>query len=345
MPIDVDIEDLLEEEEEQEEENEDEEVVDRGDIVTPEDQDEEEYDDDDLEDDEEPEEDEDEPAEDDEDEELEEDDSGDDEDVSDSDEEEEDADEPRIPKGRLDQVLRQRDEEREKRQWLEDQFEALLATQKAPKEVAEEEVDPGPPDFDFDEAEEQYLELVLEGDIKKASQLKSAINDARNEVFNYQIESARRTIKSEAVSETATNMDNARFKSLISELEEKYPILNSNSDEYNEKAVTLANRLMVPYIQEGETKSQALLLAVKEVLELMPSATPGAKETGSKTTVRKKQARRKAAKASKQQPPATSGAKGKASRKISPDDIKGMSDKQFRGLTERERAKLRGDIL
>ena len=318
--------------------------------LDPQDEDEEDEDEDDEESDDDDEESDDDDEESDDDDEEDSDEDDDDSDSDDEDDEDEDEDdgvlaeeEQRIPKGRLNQVLKQRDEEREHRKWLEQQLETLIRAQtKAEEKIQEEEA--GPPEYDFDEAETQYAQFLMEGDIDKAAKLRSAISDAREELYHYQIEAAKKAMKSEAVQETTSSLDEVRFNALIGEYTEQFDFLNDQSDGYNEKAVTMANKLMSSYIAEGKSKSEALKAAVGDIVPLFAKAETAAAPTKRKTEVRKKAARKKAAKASRQQPPAAKGARGKAERKFSTQDIMNMSEKEFNSLTAREKAKLRGDI-
>lgn len=330
-----------------------EEIEDRGDIFVPEVEDDDEElelldDDEDIEDEESDDESEDVSEDDDDDSEDDDDDSedgsedgseDDDEEDEDDDEDDEDESEQRIPKGRLNQVLRQRDEERERVRWLEEQLEVLIRGKGVEDEDDVEEEDAGPPEYDFDEAEAKYIELILEGEVKDATALRKEINKARDELYNYQIDTARKAAKNDAVTETSNSLDEARFNTLLTGYVEEFDFLNDKSKAYNEKAVVMANKLMASYMAEGKTKSQALKAAVEDVTPLFekPKAKPSATE-------RTKEARKKAARASKTQPPSLKGT-GKASRTIKPSDIGKMSEKIYNSLTAKEKAKLRGDIL
>ncbi|MBT8449255.1 MAG: hypothetical protein KJO69_06170 [Gammaproteobacteria bacterium] len=327
---------------ENEDELEDEEVEELDDVEEEEDGDEEDsdVDDKDEDDDEEDSEDDEEEADDPSEEEHE-----DDEDDSEDDESVADEEGQRIPKSRLDQVIKQREEERERNLWLQEQLEAMIQRQTAVEEKVEEEVDEGPPDYDFDEAEGKYIELILEGEVKDATMLRREINKAREEVYNYQIESVRKNVTSEAVDKTTQSLDEQRFNGLLTSYVEQYDFLNDESDAYNAKAVTMANKLMASYLQEGKRKSEALKLAVDDILPFYNEEKPEVKPKANTATARKKQARKKAAKASQSQPPASKGRTGKTARSLDSIDIAKMSDKDYNSLTARERAKLRGDIV
>ena len=350
MPEDKDIEELEDRGDDfvppgmETEDPEDEEFEDLDDIDEDEDEDPDSDDEDQDSDDDDDDEDQDDPDEDSDDES---DDDDEEEDEEDPEDDEDDDEEQRIPKGRLNQVLRQRDEEREHRKWLEEQLETLIKAQgKADQE--QEEEDEGPPDYDFDAAEERYIELVLEGSVKDASKLRKEINAASQEVYEYQIESAKKAAKSEAVTETTSSLDEVRFNSLIGQYQEEHPFLDDESDAYNGQAVAMTNKLMGSYMAEGKTKSQALTAAVNDIVPLFEKAedpAPKVKKGKKKAEVRKRTARKKAAKASRQQPPDTKGAKGKQNRKFTADDVAKMPEKVFNSLTQKEKAKLRGDIL
>ena len=83
----------------------------------------------------------------------------------------------------------------------------------------------GPPEYDFDEAEAKYIELILEGEVKDATTLRE-INKARDELYNYQIETARKSAKNDAVTETSNSLDEARFNTLLTSYVEEFDFLN-----------------------------------------------------------------------------------------------------------------------
>lgn len=326
---------------------EDEVVEDRGDLVEPvEDVDDEVEDLDELEDDDEEEvedvddsDTDDDPDSDDEDDE--EDEVEDDEEEDEDDEDDEDPKDQMVPRSRIDQLVAQREEERERNQWLQEQLEAMIQRTTEVEEEVEEE--PARPEYDFHAAELKYGEAMLEGEPDKAAKIRGEINKAHAAEYAYQIEAAKRAAKAEAVSETTNSIDERRFNSLLATYTQEYDFLNDESDSYNAKAVTMANKLMAGYMQEGKMKSEALKLAVEDVTPFFEQPKADKKET--KSTARKKQARKKAAKASKAQPPNTGGKKGKAARNLDTIDMSKISEKDFNNLTAREKAKLRGDVL
>lgn len=314
---------------------EDEELKDRGDEFVPETEEDE---DDELLDDEEDElleEDDEDKSDDEESDDEDDDDDEEDEDIDEEDDDEDEGDEPRIPKSRLDQVIAQREEERRNNEWLKEQLEAVLQGKKEQEVVEEEDL---PPTYDFDAAEIKYAEALLEGEVEEAAKIRREINKASSEERDYQIKQAKRSAADEAVSTTADSLDQRRFEGLLNQYISEHDIFNDKSKGYNEKAVGMANRLMTSYVAEGNTRSEALALAVEEVLPLFE------KEEKPKASTRSKTARKKAARASNSQPPSTQG-KSTGRKSAGKANIEKMSDRAFKKLTAREKAQLRGDLV
>lgn len=320
------LEELEESSEEQEEEDEEEdEEVDRGDV----------FDDEDDEDDESDDEDEDSGNDNDDDEDDEDDEGGDEEEDDEGDDEDDEEQERnrRVPRSRLNEVIKQREAERERSRWLEEQLETLIKSSKKDEQVA-----PPEPEFDFDSAEEQYVDLVLEGDKAAARQLRREIDAARAK----EVEARFAALKEEAATSAKTMSESAiqeqKYQKVLESALVSHDFLNHESDSYNEKAVKMANKLMNSYIADGMPKGEALAEAVKDIVPLF------GKPVDKKATDRTKQARKAAVDASKKQPK-TADRKGtsKSRRDLETINIGKLSEKDFNSLTEREKKALRGD--
>lgn len=305
------------------------EIEDRGDIVEEEELEEETLEDED--DEEESEESEDEDLEEDEDE-------GEDGESEDDEENEEEVDNQRIPRSRLNQVIKQRDEEKQRTLWLEQQLERLIEKQDV-KEV-KEEVSKAP-EYDFVEAEEKYIDFILEGETKKASSLRNEIDKARTEQWDYKFKNIEEKAKKTAKAESSASIEDDRFDSLIENYENKYSFLNLDSDDYNEEAVETVNTLMAGYQANGKPKSQALKAAIVKVVPMFTKENPSPPKKG--LGDRKKTTRKRNAKASQQQPAKTSGKKA-INRDLDELKVSTLSDKDFDSLSEKEKKILRGDM-
>jgi len=262
-----------------------------------------------------------------------------DEDTSDDEDEQDEQDdeevEIQIPKSRLDEVIAQRESEKERSRWLEDQLETLInQTPTAPDVKAEPKEA-----YNFTGAEESYANLLIEGDIAKAASLRSTIDSERKKEMVEMINEIKESSSKEAASTSSAAIEDDRFSTMISNFENKHKFLDADSDNYNEEAVETVNTLLAGYQAAGKSKSQALKLAVGKVIPMFEE-TSTEKATLGKTKT--KAARRKAAKASNAQPPKTSS-KGVKNRDTDSVDVSKLSERDFDKLTLKERRVLRGD--
>ncbi len=251
----------------------------------------------------------------------------------------------KIPKARLDQVAAQRDAERDRVKWLEDQLEKVLNNQSSELDKVDAPQAEALPPYDFGLAEEKYIELILDGEAKKAVKLRTEINLEQNLEMKQLIAETRQAAEDNAKSYSTEAVEEQKFSTTVEALESKYTFLDAESDDYNEEAVDTVNMLMQGMIADGTSKSQALSKAVKRI---SPMYTPAEekKALGSTTgNKRAKAARGKAAAASKQQPASLpSSVKGS---KSGMDDINvnKISEGQFNKLSKKELAVLRGDVV
>ena len=245
--------------------------------------------------------------------------------------------EPRIPKSRFDEVNNRMKDATERNLWLEEQLEKLInqntqqQKQAAPKE-------PESPKYDYDTAEEEYINLIIGGDIAKATKLRNEINNYRQKDLEALINGIENKANDNAKSTSSLLLEKERFENSITNMEVKYPFLNHKDKSYNEEAVETVNTLLAGYLASGKGKVESLQLAIKKVLPLYE------KKAVTKTTLgdqRKTEAGKKAAQAAKQQP-----TKQKVSTRTSDlgkADINTMSERDFSKLTAKEKSILRGD--
>lgn len=238
----------------------------------------------------------------------------------------------RVPKARLDEVIRQREEARERSEWLETQLEKLISSK------VETPVAPKPA-YDFEVAEEEYVALIIQGEVAKASKLRREIDAARKDEFQSLLDQVKDSAKQEAKSESSSAIEQERFETAVVNFENKYKFLNYELPEYNEEAVDTVNTLMSGYVSAGKSKAEALKLAVNKVAPLYSKVSPEKPTLGNK---RKVEAGRKAVKAANSQPSKT---KSVSTRQVDAEtvDVKKMSEKDFSKLTAKEKSILRGD--
>lgn len=232
--------------------------------------------------------------------------------------EEEKKKEPRIPKSRFDEAVQKEREQRirleERTKYLEEQILRLetLATKVAVKEDPVVE-------YDFDAAESKYAELLISGEVEDATKLRREINKERDN----QIKSLIKGIKSEAeeaVKTTTRNLSEKDKKNII--IEEaivKYPFLNSDHENFDERLVKRINYVAAGYETEGKSPSQALKAAIEDLVPKAPKQVSTEKKKEKMATLSK-------------QPPKTDSTKRIKSKELTEYDWEEMSQEDFRKL-------------
>jgi len=245
-----------------------------------------------------------------------------------------------IPRSRLNQVLKQREEERARSAWLEDQLETLIKQRAEPAVV--EPVVPDLPEYNFEESEEKYADLILEGDAKEAGRLRREITEQHNLIRKHEMDAFKAEIAEDAKNTSDQGISNFSFESHRKSLVAENEYLDDASDAYNERAVKMANSLMASYIQEGKDKVEALTLAVADISPLFSKDETG---QGKKVTKRsqKRKANKRAVDTMKSQPPTSKGRKGNSRVDLDTLDVGTLTDKKFSSLTAKELSVLRGD--
>lgn len=272
----------------------------------------------------------------------------DDKDADDKDETKADAeDKPkkkdsRIPLNRHKEILAK---ERSQREALERQ----LAQYQQGQKVAQTNEDLTKAEDSILAMEKQYNKLLADGEIDKASDLMAQIRRAEREIVETKAEMRAQAAEIRA-------RESARYDIVLERVEEAYPQLNQDSDEYDEELVADVVDLKAVYERRGQPPSKALQAAVKKLLgsagrdqKQATDVDPRVSEKDVQKALRdgrKKDASGKAADVNKRQPPNTRTVgmdSDKAGGGLSPKDVMGMSQEDFRKLDEKQLAKLRGD--
>jgi hypothetical protein len=258
-----------------------------------------------------------------------------DEEVEDEEPEEEEVEDPKIPRSRFNQVIKQREEAKERNAWLEAQLEKLIQKQ---TEVVQSEVQKAP-SYDFETAETKYISLIIEGEVQEATRLRKEIDKARRDEMMGIIKEIKDSAEDNAKKQSGVLVEQEKFNNLVENFESKYKFLNAESKEYNEEAVDTVNTLLAGYVAAGKSKSEGLRLAVQKVAPLYTKVADSKPTLGNK---RKVEAGKKAAQAANSQPSKTKSVSTKAVDRESVDVFK-ISEKDFAKLTAKEKSILRGD--
>jgi len=244
------------------------------------------------------------------------------------------AKKPMVPKSRLDEVLA-------KQKALQKQLDEAKAAQ-TPAENAPEE-------YNFDEKEVEYQNLVLDGEASKAAALRQEIRQAERTRLEYEL--TQKVTQTVHQSQQATALQTA-----ANELAEKFSVFDENSADYNAEYTQEVIDLRDAFVVQGYDVVDALSKASNFVVKSYDLVAP-VEETGStltKTTapkakpvdeVAKKRAEvNKKLKAAESQPPELPG-ESSAARGEKVIDVTNMTEEEFDALPAATLARLRGDII
>ena len=195
--------------------------------------------------------------------------------------------------------------------------------------------------------EDEYANLLTDGEIKKATAVMAKIRAAERYMSD-----SRAELKIRAATQRA--QESSRYETALSRIETAFPELNPDHEDYNEKVMNRVARLSRANQADGMTPVAALQDAVEAVVGAetqqqlrATTVTPRAeKDAGGD---RKADAVAKAVKAVGKTPALLSRA-GIDSDKLGGGEfdaasVMKMSQKEFAGLSDSALAKMRGDVL
>lgn len=249
-----------------------------------------------------------------------------------------------IPKERFDEAVGKERQARAAAEQRVAMLEAQLAERSAQANAAQiEEVE-----NHITELEAQYASLLMDNEATKAAEVMKQIRLAERAIATAEAARASRTT-------AAQILENDRLDLAIAQLEADNPVLNPESEQFNEGLTNFIlseqRRLMS---QQGLKPSIALTTAAKSILsqfgpkavqEPIPEPQGLAKAS---STDRKAQAVAKALAVQKTQPPALRDVgldSDKAGQKGALPDINRLTDEEFRALPASTRSRMRGDML
>jgi hypothetical protein len=238
-------------------------------------------------------------------------------------------DAPKIPKARLDKEI-------EKRRMLERENAELRATKAAEEQAAVQQ-------YDFDGAEKQYMDLLLDGKLDEAAAKRREIRAAERAEVAALAEQTSQTVNSKAAQQEAMGTIAAQY-------EQDYPGFDPESDEYDATALTRAQAVFRGYMDAGifKTPAQAFEEALKTTVAVAGWAKPGPTPTPTPTPTpapARTAAPRVAAITG--QPPVTAGAgqSGASQGAIGVPDPTQLTDEQLAALPPATLKRMRGDEL
>lgn len=239
----------------------------------------------------------------------------------------------RIPLSRFNEV-------NERMKAAERRLAELEKQEQAQEQAAEQK-------YDFDAAEAEYQELLLDGRTSEATAKRKEIRAAEHELW-----------KNETKQETTQELDEKQslqeLDDLTTQAASMYPIFNDTTDEFDPNATQKVLTFMRGYAQEM-TPADAFVSALSDVINMYDLDTKyGYAETEKKDDPKpepkKKAAPKKKTKekieVAKKQPKSPAGlGKGSSDAGAAVPDIEKMSDAEIDALPADTLARLRGDYV
>lgn len=239
-----------------------------------------------------------------------------------------------IPKSRFDEVqhkAREREAELQRR--------LVAAEERKQKETSNENVTAM--EEELDKLDTQYAELLLEGDMDKAAAVRKQWRQKQNDLFDIRLEQRSSMASKQAI-------ETMRFDRQLAEYEVKYPVINPDSDAFDQEVANEVAELMGAFEATGWNAVAALNKAVKYVIHEDTNAPAPSVDPDVVRTKRKVAARKKVAEVVDKSPPDITD-KGRDSDKVGTGDglpdVTKMSPEQFAQLTDAQLRKLRGDTI
>jgi len=238
-----------------------------------------------------------------------------------------------IPRARFNEVNDERKAALERAAALEAELAQLRGGQ--PVQSAAPAAAPAPAaerrQLDVAQAEEQYAQLMLDGDTKEAAKLRMQINAA---IEDSAFERYRQA--------NAASAAQARDLETAASLVQAYPWLD---EPEGAEALDLIEVSMALKVSRGMDKNQALIEAVQTIApRFAPAGHPpgGIQGQGGSVDIRPERAARRGAQHSMLQPPSVQAGLGNRTTAAAIDPTK-ITDDEYMELPEAERKRLRGD--
>ncbi len=246
-----------------------------------------------------------------------------------------------IPKARFDQV-------NERRRVAEEEIKRRDDAAAAAKDAKENK-------FDFEKAEDEYIEFMLDGKKEEAKAKRSEIRSA--EKAEWKAEAVGESTSTVADQQSAAEVDD-----LTDQAQELYPVFNSNHEDFSPEitAKTLAfyNGYKVTKPPGVRTDADAMVMAIADTIQLYDLNTkyhpkpedkdgddkkPDEKKPDEKKLPEKTEIDKKLKDAEQQGTPVIKGGDGSDSRGAAVPDIEDMTDEELDALPAATISRMRGD--
>lgn len=237
-----------------------------------------------------------------------------------------------IPKHRFDEV-------NERRKAAEEELARLKAEREAEAKAEKEE-------YDFDAAEMEYQELLLDGKTDEALAKRREIRAAEHATWKAEA-------KTETKQEISQSDAQAELASMSREAESMFPVFDKNHDDFDPAITHKVLVYMRGYVAEDMSPTDAFVTALADVIEQYdlderykvfgeeekPEAKPEEKPAPPKKDPKKAEVRKQS-----HQPVVGAGERS-VDRGVATPNIAEMSDADLDKLSDEQLARMRGDYL
>lgn len=239
-----------------------------------------------------------------------------------------------VPHARFNEVNETLKHERAERLRLEEELARARGQQPAPQADAPEAK---PEAYDFDAAEERYMEAVMEGDTAQAKQIRAEIRSAEQRAFSEQSALTAKQAADEELRRRDAAEEQAAAGKVLAAALAKYPFLDHESDAADADAIedVIARRDL--YMRQGMPFAKALATAVEKVGPRYAPQDAPAKSTRAATTEQIKRNLER-----ERRIPAAMPGVGERGKDI---DYAALSEDEFDALSEQDKRKARGDFV
>lgn len=247
-----------------------------------------------------------------------------------------------VPYSRFKEVNDEARTSRERLLQLEEENARLKGQVPAKEDKPKDE----PKAYDFDAAEDRYMDAVLDGDKDKAKTIRAEIRAEERRANEAEAKKLAATSTAEERERVRQELEAERTAEVLDGIYEKYPFLDHAAKGANKEAIQEVVDLRDVYVSRGMPFSKAIAQAAERVGKLYAPEKKAdddgrKKDEPSPADRRAQDQRQRNATAELDQPSRMNGS-GQRSR-LGELDIEKMSDADFDKLTKEELAELRGD--
>lgn len=217
-------------------------------------------------------------------------------------------------------------------------FDEVLAKQKALAKKLEEATNPQEvfdkaPEYNFEEKEVEYQDHILNGESKKAAELRTEIRKAERDQMMFEVQNQMGQTVQQSTELSA-------LQAKAAELATSFPVLDETHADFDQVKTQEVLDLRDAFMVQGFTGSDALDKAAKYI---MGSPAPAVDNTQQKQVAQRKQVANtnKKLEAADSQPPTMKKGKQKVEKKV---DLSLLSADEFEALPEETLRRMRGDF-